>query len=72
MVLRGGPEEMMLWIWHFSKLVFVQWVRVDVDILILLSCKTLIGRGLLGCGHVGDSAGWSSGAECGVKQNQVL
>ena len=26
MVLRGGPEEMMLWIWCFSK-----WVSVAMD-----------------------------------------
>ena len=45
---------------------------MDVGILILISCGTLIGRGLLGCGHVGDSAGWSNGAEWGLKQKQVL
>ena len=49
-----------------------QWVRVEVGILILLSCRTLIGRGLLGCGHVGGSAGRSNGAEWGLKQKQVL
>ena len=45
---------------------------VEVGILILISCRTLIGRVLRGCGHVGDSAGRSNAAKWGLKQHQVL